>query len=217
MKKVILKSALITLAAIIAVALIVYGVFAFFFPASLASGYRGVSNYSVALKYSERAYRKNGDYNALLIVVNDAIDSENAEKITEYAEKALLNRDLSSSERCRISESYCLALYEYNYKNYSPKLVFERALNVAAQTVGEPYYVGYVEGNPLRSLLMACVNDCNELLTNGKTVSAEKAQYLNLINQELCELAKTQLPSAQKTLLNNDITMLGEFISRVQK
>lgn len=209
MKKVILKSASITLAAIIAVALIVYGVFAFFFPSSLASFYRGVSNYSVALKYSERVYEKSGSYSDLLVVVNDAIDSSNAKKIRKYAEKALYNRDLSLSERCRISESYCLSLYAINLKS--------DALRIAVENVGEPYNVGYIAGNPLRALLGVCVSECNELLNNGESVSDDKKQFLTKTQETLCLLAKNELPSAQKALLNSDIAMLEEFISRVKK
>ena len=56
MKKVVLKTASITLAAVIVAALIGYGVFALFFPYNLASFYRGAANYDLALKYSERGY-----------------------------------------------------------------------------------------------------------------------------------------------------------------
>lgn len=209
MKKVILKSASITLAAIIAVALIVYGVFAFFFPSNLASFYRGASNYGMALKYSERVYKSSGKVGDLLVVVGDAIDSENEQKIRVYAEKIWFYGELDKSERLRISESYCLALYSAARRT--------DALRVACEAVWTRYDLGYTEGNPLRALLGACVSECNALYSAEQSVPSEKIEFLTQMQEKMNELAAQELPSEQKTLLQSDIAMLDEFISRVKK
>lgn len=209
MKKVILKSASITLAAIIAVALIVYGVFAFFFPSNLASFYRGASNYDMALKYSERVYKSSGKVGDLLVVVDDAIDSKNEQKIRVYAEKIWLYGELDKSERLRISESYCLALYNADRRI--------DALRVACDAVGEKYGLGYIEGNPLRALLGVCVSECNALYSAEQRVPAEKIKFLTQLQEKMNELALEELPDAQTALLKSDVAMLDEFISRVEK
>ncbi|MDY4186884.1 MAG: hypothetical protein SOX77_03365 [Candidatus Borkfalkiaceae bacterium] len=213
MKKVVLKTASITLAAVIVAALIGYGVFALFFPYNLASFYRGAANYDLALKYSERGYLKseNHDLKDLLIVVYDAIDASNNEKIEKYAARALLSGDLTENERLRISQSYCLALYARNKKN--------GALEKAAElTLGGAICTGYVTGNPFRAVIGAAAQEVSDCLKSGKEVSAELTEYVKKISAALEKMqAEKDLSESETALLKGDMSMISELIARIGK
>ena len=213
MKKVVLKTASITLAAVIVAALIGYGVFALFFPYNLASFYRGAANYDLALKYSERGYSKseNHDLNDLLIVVYDAIDASNNEKIEKYAARALLSGDLTENERLHISHSYCLALYARNKKN--------GALEKAAElTLGGALCTGYVMGNPFRAVIGAAAQEVSDCLKSGKEVSAELTEYVKKISTALEKMqTEKDLNESETALLKGDMSMISELIARIGK
>lgn len=213
MKKVVLKTASITLAAVIVAALIGYGVFALFFPYNLASFYRGAANYDLALKYSERGYSKseNHDLKDLLIVVYDAIDANNNEKIEKYAARALLSGDLTENERLHISQSYCLALYARNKKN--------GALEKAAElTLGGALCTGYVTGNPFRAVIGAAAQEVSDCLKSGKEVPAELTEYVKKISAALEKMqAEKVLSESETALLKGDMSMISELIARIGK
>lgn len=213
MKKVVLKTASITLAAVIVAALIGYGVFALFFPYNLASFYRGAANYDLALKYSERGYSKseNHDLKNLLIVVYDAIDANNNEKIEKYAARALLSGDLTENERLHISQSYCLALYARNKKN--------GALEKAAElTLGGALCTGYVTGNPFRAVIGAAAQEVSDCLKSGKEVPAELTEYVKKISAALEKMqAEKVLSESETALLKGDMSMISELIARIGK
>ena len=211
MKKIVLKTASITLAAIIAVALIVYGVFALFFPYNLASFYRGVSNYDLALKYSERGYSKSKNHKPsdLLIVVYDAIGAENDEKIEKYAAKSLMSDELTQSERLHVSQKYCLAIYNRGKRN--------AALEKAAElTCGGALCTGYVKGNPFRAVTVVAVEKVNDELKNGKEVSAKLTEYIKKIQSALLNMQSIEMPSEQKNLLEGDLAMINELSARIE-
>lgn len=211
MKKIVLKTASITLAAIIAVALIVYGVFALFFPYNLASFYRGVSNYGLALKYSERGYLKSDDHalSDLLIVVYDAIGAENDEKIEKYAARSLMSDELTQSERLHVSQKYCLALYNRGKK--------DSALEKAADlTCGGALCTGYVTGNPFRAVMGAAVESVSNELKSGKGVSSKLTEYIKKIQSALSGMQSDEMPSEQKYLLNGDLKMINELCARIE-
>lgn len=213
MKKVVLKTASITLATVIVAALIGYGVFALFFPYNLASFYRGAANYDLALKYSERGYSKseNHDLKDLLIVVYDAIDANNNEKIEKYAARALLSGDLTENERLHISQSYCLALYARNKKN--------EALEKAAElTLGGALCTGYVTGNPFRAVIGAAAQEVSDCLKSGKEVPAELTEYVKKISAALEKMqAEKVLSESETALLKGDMSMISELIARIGK
>lgn len=66
MKKLVLKTALITLASIIAILGILYGVFALFFPKTLAKTYESMGYDQTAIKYYEKQYEKTQDVQDLI-------------------------------------------------------------------------------------------------------------------------------------------------------
>lgn len=92
MGKFALKVALSTVVAIIAVLLLVYGFFALFLPAPLASVYENLGNYSGAVRITKRAYDKSGsDENlkrlAELLCFKDDDAELSAEYVTKYCDE----------------------------------------------------------------------------------------------------------------------------------
>ncbi len=228
MKKVIIKTALLTLTAIMALALIVYGVFALFFPSNLANFYRGVYNYDVALKYSERAYRKSGNAEDCLTVVYDAINAENSEKIAKYAPKILAFSDLNSQDRCEIGGKYCVLLYNKGNRNANADTDnlktdnYKKAVEVAQENTfrsKKVYATGYVKPCPMRALIFAALDDCNAVFSADGQISQAKLDFLKDILSELSKESEnaTMLTETEKTMLSADISVLQTFINRAQE
>ncbi len=86
MKKLVLKTASLTLAVVVALIALIYGSLALFAPASLARFYEGVDNYSLSAKYYEKQYDKSGeieDLYTLCLKVDGYNDADRAEKYLE--------------------------------------------------------------------------------------------------------------------------------------
>ena len=92
MKKLVIKTALITLASIVALMAILFGVFALFFPKTLATSFDKAGSYGASMYFYEKQYEKSSsmdDLYTLCVKVNPYTDGQRAEKyLTEFAEKS---------------------------------------------------------------------------------------------------------------------------------
>ena len=99
MKKLIIKTAAITLAAIILTALLIYGELAAFSPKTLAEFYDKAGNAGLAREYYARTYEKSGDINDLYVFCVKADEKDDAAKSAKYLE-IITNSD-GFEEFCR--------------------------------------------------------------------------------------------------------------------
>lgn len=98
LKKVIILTAVKTVIALIAAALIVFGILSFGFPRTIAGMCEKTQNYNLAIKYYSLSYFYTGDSQDLLSCVHNSISSENDEDIILYTEKFIAHEDF---------EKYC--------------------------------------------------------------------------------------------------------------
>lgn len=115
MKKLILKTVLITVGAIILAFGVLYGIFALAFPKSLANFYDGLGDDKKAVQYMDRAYSQSGDVSDLDALCNFALKTGDNGLICEH-----LSRLFSSEE----FKTYCecgtkgIAYYDFMASKY---------------------------------------------------------------------------------------------------
>ena len=84
MKKLVLKTALITLCSIIALLGILYGVFALFFPKTLAKTFEALGSDNAAIRYYEKQYEKTEDLQDLITLCAKLDVYEDTERAEKY-------------------------------------------------------------------------------------------------------------------------------------
>lgn len=84
MKKLIIKTICITLAVVVAASLAVYAFIAVFAPSALAGFYDKVGNYSLTIKYSEKAYESSHSFEDLAELCSALDEHSDAEKTVKY-------------------------------------------------------------------------------------------------------------------------------------
>lgn len=141
MNKLIVKTALITLAVLLAVSSMIYLCFALFAPSKMSEFYDGLGSGELSLHYAECAYKKSGEEGDLLIVVRRAVAAKNSKKTAKYC--AVLFEKfpdfVSGEELAYYQYKYCVALCDCGEK--------DTAVNKAVE------FSKYFEpGNPLESL-----------------------------------------------------------------
>lgn len=156
MKKLILKTTAITLASIIGASLLVFGIFALFFPAPLARLFEGTGGYSASIHFYERQYKKTGDIEDLaefVVKIDLEKDSDLAE---EYLYEIINHKDFLAycTEQDHLSLSN-ISTKEYFNGSYASVLVkngkFDSALDFAREFVNANGYTAY---NPYSVVIM---------------------------------------------------------------
>ena len=98
MKKLVIKTALITVVSIIGAVIIAFGAFAMFAPKSVASFFDGVGGYSASVFFYERQYEKTGDFSDLVVLVD---------KIDDYTDPDTAKKYLKIFIEHQEFENYC--------------------------------------------------------------------------------------------------------------
>lgn len=156
MKKLILKTTAITLASIIGASLLVFGIFALFFPAPLARLFEGTGGYSASIHFYERQYKKTGDIEDLaefVVKIDLEKDSDLAE---EYLYEMVNHEDFSiyCAEQDQLNFSN-ISTIQYFTGSYASVLVkngkFDSALDFAREFVNVNGYSVY---NPYSVIIM---------------------------------------------------------------
>ncbi len=84
MKKIIIKTALITLASIIGAILLTYLMIALISPKTMAEGYGKLGNYKLSVKYYEKQYNKTEEISDLYVLVTAIDEKQDYTKAQEY-------------------------------------------------------------------------------------------------------------------------------------
>ncbi len=96
MKKLVLKTAGITLATIIILLAITYGVLALAFPGTLGDFFYDTGSYTVGIKYYEREYEKSEDLEDLYNLCVKLNVKEDASKTSTYTKKLMDNENFDT-------------------------------------------------------------------------------------------------------------------------
>lgn len=151
MKKLVIKTTLITLACLIGALVITISALCLFAPATMAGFFDDVGNYSASVFFYEKQYEKTGDIedlDKLILKVDMAGDTVRTEK---YVKQLIEHKDFNK---------FLMADREYYYGCYALSLArngkFDDAVKVGQDFVSEN---GYTALNPLRVLITDFVTD----------------------------------------------------------
>ena len=200
MGKFALKVALSTAAAILAVLLLVYGFFALFLPAPLATFYENLGNYSGAVRLMRRAYDKSENEEDLkrlseLLCFKEDNAELSAEYVTKYCDEE------SFKNYCK-EEKDGQAYYDLMTSNAVKSLYTvgkgDDALKKASEYLAF-YSSSYPSGSSLRALMFA---------------AAEKKdkQTLTKILEKLNSFDLSSFTEAEKATIENDKLNIEKII-----
>ena len=96
MKKLVIKTAVITLASILVALAITFGAFAMFAPRSLAVFFDGVGNYSASVFFYEKQYLKTENFSDLVELVNELDDANDSERAQKYLGILIAHEDFEN-------------------------------------------------------------------------------------------------------------------------
>ena len=183
MKKLVIKTVAITVAAIIVLMAAIYLTFALAFPKTLANCWKDVGNYSIAAKYYEKQYDKSGDLDDLaeLCVYLDA--KTDGVKAAKYLK--LLTENENFNARCEQEDKkggFKYTAYEYYYGKYAVAEFYANKIDAAITVAKSAVSKGYTENNAFRVLLL----DAEDLTESdrGAIVSAINEIYGGLTDAE---------------------------------
>ena len=189
MKKLVIKTTLITLASLIGAMAITFGAVALFAPGFTAGIFNGVGNYSATVFFYEKQYAKTQSVIDLMVLV-DKVDYENdSVRAEKYLELLVNHKDfdkVSNVGGSTVSEK------EFYVSNYALVLAkndkFADALSVSSEFVKENGYTNY---NPYRILIYDYTeiadDNLRSILTDllGITPSEKVVADVNYINNKL--------------------------------
>lgn len=154
MKNLVLKTVLITLAAVIACVFAVYLIFALCTPKTLAKFWENAGNYSVSVKYYEKQYEKTGDISDLAALCAKLDVKSDSKKAVKYL--AVFTDSENFTEFCEKEDKaggYKFTSYEYYYGIFTVANYYENGLNAATDTAKKAVKSGYTDRNAFFVLL----------------------------------------------------------------
>ena len=206
MQKLVLKTALITLASVLVLALLVYGVLSLFVPSAMVSLTDKLGMDGACARYSVSVYEKTGDIDDLASAVERSYGAERYGDAAEYGVILLEREDFSSY--CERREN-AMAGQKYDYAQFAAGIVSvslyydgqtDAAVKVAFDAVGS----SFPTGNAVIYLLSAACD-------------AEKdADTCRILLTALQEL-RGQLPAGAQEdaeAVSQWITLLETFLSQ---
>lgn len=191
MKKLVIKTVAITVAAIIVLMAAIYLTFALAFPKTLANAWKDMGNYSLAAKYYEKQYDKSEDTDDLawLCVYLDA--QKDSERTAKYLKLFTENENFNA--RCEREDregGFKYTAYEYYYGKYTVAEFYANSINAAIAVATKAISAGYTENNAFSVLLLEKENMTDD--DRGAIVSA-------------IETIKDGLTDAEKQIADRDI------------
>lgn len=205
MEKIVVKTAVKTVLAILAVLVVVFAIFNFAFPQHMATFMESIGNYSLAVKYSSLRYSYTGDSMDLSRCFENSVSLGNDDYIIEYGEELVAKEDFSSVCELKEKEFYELddkyfnedVVYDYNQRVKGKLAVAyyhngedERAINYAFAANGTE---SFISGNALITLYLEIrsENDSEaagmmlEVLSKVSPTDEKEAQSLGEVIESL--------------------------------
>ncbi len=191
MKKLVIKTTLITLASLIGSLIIAFSAVAIFAPGFTAGIFDGVGNYSATVFFYEKQFSKTGDIDDLAVLVEKIDLDRDSARAEQYLSLMVAHADFdkfcaSTSQSGQNSQA------EFYYGNYAYALAingkFSDALNVADGFVSQ---FSYTQNNPYAILIYGLDDITNEQLQTILdrlillTQTDEVKQDIEFINQLL--------------------------------
>ena len=202
MKKLVIKTALFTLAVVIGLTALIYGGLALFNPSSLARFYDEMGNYNLATRYYEKQYEKtlsNGDLYTLCLELNEYSEPTRAEK---YLAKLIDNDSIGFTEFCQAKDEEFvsnISTKEYCIGKYVCAVYVGKGCEKTIDTVSDLVKNNYTEKNGFYML----INDANLSLTS---------QELSLISTKITVMIPQLTPEGADNAWR-DINLINQKIA----
>ena len=154
MKKLVIKTIAITIAVMLGVVVVAFGVTSLIAPKFLANIFDGVGGYSASIFFYEKQYEKTDDVKDLAILI-DKLDADVQPALKEfYLEKMLLRSDFEEFCLEQDKKDHVISAKEYYNGSYALILAknkrLEKALEICSEYVKK---LNYTENNPYRLIL----------------------------------------------------------------
>ena len=164
MKKLIIKTIVITLSSIISIVSVAFGALCVFTPTTIASVFEDMGNYRASTFFYEIEYEQSNDIEDLVVLIDKAYGNKDNEGLEEYLGEMIWHKDFH--DYCENKDANLSAnrmpTQDYFVGYYATVLIengkFENSLNMSKSYV-ETF--GYTEFNPIRAI----VNESFNLLT----------------------------------------------------
>ena len=195
MNKLILKTALITLACVLALALLLFGVFSLFVPSVMVSLTDKLGMESACARYSAAVYEKSGAIDDLAVAVERNYGAGRYEAAAEYGTELLQRDDFDSYSAARDADSLGLTA---SYAQYAAGIVsvsqyYSGDTDAAIRTAFDACGIAFPQNNAVVYLIDATMNvradtaACRVLLTRLQELesrlspsAAEDAEYISV-------------------------------------
>ena len=189
MKKVIIKTAIITLASIIAFCILLGSVFLVFMPNKVADFYQSVGEIEKTLEYREKAFNKLEDSESLKLLLIACVNAKNDEKLINYftvytqSDNLIINK----SEIVSVAGNYCVALSKKGETEKALKMAGEYSLPYS-KTVPYRHLIAYAIENKNEPMLQTLLQELITLRENNKNSLTQ--EELMLLNLDILSLVK---------------------------
>ena len=179
MKKLIIKTSIITLVIILTVGFALYGFLSLLYPSAIASMAFRLNDKETCILYSEKQYEKSQDISDLAILTERTVWAKEYELTVKYSSLLLSHLDFEDYKQSKpnyenyIACSLVEALYLIGNKNKSIDVAFS-------------YYTGISEQNTVRIAIITAKNDMetlNLILKRLRAIENKTTETDYLINQ----------------------------------
>ena len=153
MKKLVVKTAIITLASLICTLLIAFGALAVCAPNYLGRVFDGTGNHSVAVFFYEKQFEKTGnvdDLNTLVLKLDVKGDSQKAEK---YYKKIIEHSDFESLCQSQNSQNGLIGAKDFYVGQYVLSLAYNGKFDEAVAYSKDYIGASYQKHNPFQVLI----------------------------------------------------------------
>ena len=190
LKKIVVKTAVITVAIIIVVVSVVFTIFRFAFPQHMATLSEGMGNYNLAVRCASLRYSYTHDCNDLARCFDDSVLWKNDQYIIQYGEELVNNEGFFAV--CESKNQAAGANYDYRQRVFGKIAVSYyntgkkgKAVSFASEANG---YTSFVYGNALMSLAAAVrsASDkevCALIVAELDKIQPANGQELTILNE----------------------------------
>lgn len=188
MKKLIIKTIVITLSSIISLVSAVFGALCVFTPTTIASVFEDMGFYKQSVFFYELKYEQSNKIEDLVVLVDKAYGNNDATELEEYLGKLIWHEDFFNY--CRSKDEYLtnfdMPTQDYFVGYYATVLInngkFDSALDMSKSYVDK---FTYTEFNPIRTI----IKESFELLTAEQKIQLKEIilayEQNDFINEDL--------------------------------
>ncbi len=193
-KKLVIKTIVITVLTLVLMCLAVFGILTAFSPKTVGNFFDGVGSYSVAVSFYEREYLKTGDIYDLAFLLNKLDEEKSPDKTQKYSAKMVKNSKFSNyCEKEDLKSNSKIKTSEYVYGKLVVATFLNEGVLKAIEYCEEAVSLnGYTDYNAFRILisskgrlmtneeLLELKNSINGLILEGNAENIKEKDILTL-------------------------------------